>query len=195
MRTDAFTLLLLLGLALLRPTEGKGLAGAVREAAGRTILSQDEADSLHVVIAQFFTGGSLLTAIFIVFMSMFKPFYTLFTSIPKPGVVRQRSAFVGNALSGIDLMDIAFDMMDLEDVECRERAVCEFQKTASGIPILGGMVESASSLISGFEKYREAQASGAALGDCNALYKCFHSSKGSSARKRRDVFPPWMKLS
>lgn len=40
-------------------------------------------------------------------------------------------------------MDIAFDMMDLEDVECRERAVCEFQKTASGIPILGGMVESA----------------------------------------------------
>ncbi|XP_047490787.1 uncharacterized protein LOC125040280 [Penaeus chinensis] len=194
MRTDAFSLLL--ALALLRAAEGRGPRGELQEEKGRTILTQEEADSLHVVISQFITGGGLLSACFIVLFSTFKPFFTLFTEIPGQGVVRQRSGGVlGNVLSSIDLMDVAFNMMDVKGVECRKRAVCEFQKTASGIPAFGRMVENASSFVSGMEKYRDALDSGAALEDCNAIYKCIYSSAGSSARKRRDVSPPWMKLS
>ncbi|XP_063593022.1 uncharacterized protein LOC134770084 [Penaeus indicus] len=98
MRTDAFSLLV--ALALLRAAEGRGPRGDLQEEKGRTILTQEEADSLHVVISQFITGGGLLTACFIVLMSTFKPFYTLFTEIPGQGVVRQRSGEIfGNVLS------------------------------------------------------------------------------------------------
>lgn len=40
-------------------------------------------------------------------------------------------------------MDVAFNMMNVKGVECRKRAVCEFQKAASGIPAFGKIVENA----------------------------------------------------
>ncbi|XP_042878356.1 uncharacterized protein LOC122257244 [Penaeus japonicus] len=194
MRPDTLTFflpLLLLGAFPVRG-DGRKLHGDT----GRTILTQDEADSLHVVISQFITGGGLLSACFVVLMHTFKPFYTLFTEVPGPdAALQRREGGFGNVLSGTDLTDAAFNLMDVKDAECRKRAVCELQKAASGIPVLGRLLESASAFVSGLEKYRDAQQAGASFEACEVLFKFIYSSKDSSERRRRGTFRLWAKMS
>ncbi|XP_027237997.2 uncharacterized protein [Penaeus vannamei] len=83
-------------------------------------------------------------------------------------------------LNNIDLVDVTFNAMNVEDAECRRRVVCEIQRAASTMPLLGELLESASSSINGLENYRNAQQLGAALEDCQLLFHCPHPPLGFS---------------
>ncbi|XP_042878359.1 uncharacterized protein LOC122257247 [Penaeus japonicus] len=140
-------------------------------------LSPDEAAGMHVVVSQFFSGGGLLAACFYVLLHLFKPIYTLFTKPPEEGDAAgghgdSHGGGHRSLLNSIDLVDVTFNVMDVDDVECRKRVVCELQRAASRMPILGELLESASSSINGMDKYKSAQNSGAALEDCQLLFEC-----------------------
>ncbi|XP_047491759.1 uncharacterized protein LOC125040981 [Penaeus chinensis] len=172
----------LLVLVLLSVTSVNGERNGLQET-GRTILSPDEAAGMHVVVSQFFSGGGLLLACFYVLMHLFKPLYTLFTEPPAEDQGHGEDTHGGghrSLLNSIDFVDATFNVMNVEDAECRKRAICELQKAASRMPLWGDLLESASSSINGLEKYKEAQRLGATFEDCQLLFQCSRPPLGFS---------------
>ncbi|XP_042886557.1 uncharacterized protein LOC122262586 isoform X2 [Penaeus japonicus] len=90
-------------------------------------------------------------------------------------VKRDSDNLLIRVLNSIDLMDVTFGVMDVEDDSCRRRAVCELQRAASRMPFLGSFLENISPSINGMAKYKEAQQSGSALEDCKLLFECPYS--------------------
>ncbi|XP_027238000.1 uncharacterized protein [Penaeus vannamei] len=84
-------------------------------------------------------------------------------------------SLLGRILSSIDLMDVTFGVMEVEEESCRRRAVCELQRAASKMPFIGTFLQNISPSINGMEKYKEAQQSGSALEDCKVLFECPYS--------------------
>ncbi|XP_042886555.1 uncharacterized protein LOC122262586 isoform X1 [Penaeus japonicus] len=104
--------------------------------------------------------------------------YSSYSSYSTDGSYRSLGhgkSFLGRILNSIDLMDVTFGVMDVEDDSCRRRAVCELQRAASRMPFLGSFLENISPSINGMAKYKEAQQSGSALEDCKLLFECPYS--------------------
>ncbi|XP_042204229.1 uncharacterized protein LOC121853903 [Homarus americanus] len=82
----------------------------------------------------------------------------------------KRESLLTRVLNSIDPVESAFALMDVEEVACRRRTVCELQRAASRMPIIASLVQYISPSISGLEEYKEAQDAGAALEDCALLF-------------------------
>ncbi|KAK8744502.1 hypothetical protein OTU49_000842, partial [Cherax quadricarinatus] len=70
----------------------------------------------------------------------------------------------------IDPVESTFAVLDVEELACRRRTVCELQRSASSVPLLGYFLKYFSRNVNSLEKYREAQEAGAAFEDCALLF-------------------------
>ncbi|XP_053634091.1 uncharacterized protein [Cherax quadricarinatus] len=73
-------------------------------------------------------------------------------------------------LNSIDPVESTFAVLDVEELACRRRTVCELQRSASSVPLLGYFLKYFSRNVNSLEKYREAQEAGAAFEDCALLF-------------------------
>ncbi|XP_071546803.1 uncharacterized protein [Panulirus ornatus] len=73
-------------------------------------------------------------------------------------------------LNSIDPVESAFALLQVEELACRRRTVCELQQAATRMPLVASLVKYISPSIRGLEAYREAQEAGAALEDCALLF-------------------------
>ncbi|XP_042886560.1 uncharacterized protein LOC122262586 isoform X5 [Penaeus japonicus] len=140
------------------------------EASEKTILTVADAVAVRALVVQLSMGGLLLAGSLYILLLLFAP-YSETPRALSGGV----TGFLGRVLNSIDLMDVTFGVMDVEDDSCRRRAVCELQRAASRMPFLGSFLENISPSINGMAKYKEAQQSGSALEDCKLLFECPYS--------------------
>ncbi|XP_063840150.1 uncharacterized protein LOC135088981 isoform X1 [Scylla paramamosain] len=70
----------------------------------------------------------------------------------------------------IDPVEATFSLLQVNDMSCRQRVVCEVQRSASAVPLIGSFLQQLSTSIPGLQHYREAQFAGAALEDCALLF-------------------------
>ncbi|XP_050693171.1 uncharacterized protein LOC126983951 isoform X2 [Eriocheir sinensis] len=78
--------------------------------------------------------------------------------------------FLERAMNRIDPVDTTFSLLRVNEKACRQRVVCELQRSASALPVIGDFLQQISSSIPGLQEYREAQEAGAALEDCSLLF-------------------------
>ncbi|XP_071546563.1 uncharacterized protein [Panulirus ornatus] len=78
--------------------------------------------------------------------------------------------FLARIFYSIDPVESAFAMLQVDDLTCRRRIICELQKVAFRMPLIGSLLLLVSRCIRGLEAYREAQEAGAALEDCALLF-------------------------
>ncbi|XP_069996185.1 uncharacterized protein [Penaeus vannamei] len=136
----------------------------------KTILTVADAVALRTLVVQLFTGGLLLGGSLYILLLLFAPY----TETPR-ALGEGVSSILGRVLHSIDLMDVTFGVMEVEEESCRRRAVCELQRAASKMPFIGTFLQNISPSINGMEKYKEAQQSGSALEDCKVLFECPYS--------------------
>ncbi|XP_071546802.1 uncharacterized protein [Panulirus ornatus] len=79
-------------------------------------------------------------------------------------------SFFLRILNSIDPVESAFALLQVEELACRRRTVCELQQAATRMPLVASLVKYISPSIRGLEAYREAQEAGAALEDCALLF-------------------------
>ncbi|XP_066977070.1 uncharacterized protein [Macrobrachium rosenbergii] len=51
--------------------------------------------------------------------------------------LRNSEPFIARVLNSIDIVESTFSMLDIDEPVCRNRAICEIQRTASAYPLLG----------------------------------------------------------
>merc|ERR1712227_814773 len=73
-------------------------------------------------------------------------------------------------LNSIDLVDTAFNYMDIEDEECRLKTVCEMERYAVNHPLAKLAINTVNSNLSGLSKYQDAIEAGMNNYDCTLLY-------------------------
>ncbi|XP_063593458.1 uncharacterized protein LOC134770479 isoform X2 [Penaeus indicus] len=159
------------------------------EESEKTILTVADADRLMELILTFGGSATFVYGVYTLLHIIFGPLFigrrrrsisaSLFEVLPgRLGWAAgdpDGKGILGRALSSIDLMDVTFGVMDVEEETCRRRAVCELQRAASRMPFLGTFLQNISPSIKGMEKYKEAQQSGSALEDCKFLFECPYS--------------------
>nr|XP_045615608.1 uncharacterized protein LOC123768861 isoform X1 [Procambarus clarkii] len=84
--------------------------------------------------------------------------------------LRAGGSLLTRVLDSIDPVESTFAMLQVEEVACRRRTVCEVQRAASRMPLLGSVLQYFSPSVTGLEEYKEAQDAGAALEDCALLF-------------------------
>jgi len=78
--------------------------------------------------------------------------------------------FLSQVDSSIDLVDTAFNYMDIEDEECRLKTVCEMERYAVNHPLAKLAINTVNSNLSGLSKYQDAIEAGMNNYDCTLLY-------------------------
>merc|ERR1712025_709658 len=78
--------------------------------------------------------------------------------------------FLSRVDSSIDLVDTAFNYMDIEDEECRLKTVCEMERYAVNHPLAKLAINTVNSKLSGLSKYQDAIEAGMNGYDCTLLY-------------------------
>ncbi|KAK8403642.1 hypothetical protein O3P69_000022 [Scylla paramamosain] len=147
--------------------------GEVLKAEARYV-THDEKDGLGVFIGQLLTHWMLILEAIYLILVLFAP-----------AVVRRRRSLswdlpaapdgpemglLERALNSIDPVEATFSLLQVNDMSCRQRVVCEVQRSASAVPLIGSFLQQLSTSIPGLQHYREAQFAGAALEDCALLF-------------------------
>merc|ERR1739844_636505 len=73
-------------------------------------------------------------------------------------------------LNSIDIVDMAFNYMDIEDQTCRMKTVCQAESYAVKHPVAKLAINTINSSFKGLEKYQHAIIAGQNGEDCNLLY-------------------------
>ncbi|XP_066977076.1 uncharacterized protein [Macrobrachium rosenbergii] len=84
--------------------------------------------------------------------------------------LESNDSFISRVLKSIDPMESAFAFLKVDERVCKERAVCELQKTTSTMPLVNTVLKYVSPSIPGLSDYKKAQDAGAALEDCALLF-------------------------
>merc|ERR1711997_888094 len=77
---------------------------------------------------------------------------------------------MGSLLTSIDLVDMAFNYMDIEDETCRMKAICQAENYAVNHPVGRLAINTLNSSLRGLEKYQHAVVAGQNGEDCSLLY-------------------------
>merc|ERR1712150_412336 len=72
--------------------------------------------------------------------------------------------------SHIDLVDMAFNYMDIEDETCRMKTICQAENYAVNHPVARLAINTINSSFRGLEKYQHAVTAGQRGEDCRLLY-------------------------
>nr|XP_045615610.1 uncharacterized protein LOC123768861 isoform X2 [Procambarus clarkii] len=133
-------------------------------------------DGLGVFLGQLVTYWLAILAVFYIITAVFAPAFSgrslswnlwdLMPAARSGDDVR----FLEQLLNSIDPVESTFAMLQVEEVACRRRTVCEVQRAASRMPLLGSVLQYFSPSVTGLEEYKEAQDAGAALEDCALLF-------------------------
>jgi len=77
---------------------------------------------------------------------------------------------MGSLLNSIDLLDMAFNYMDIEDETCRMKTICQAENYAVQHPVARLAINTLNSSLRGLEKYQHAVVAGKNGEDCSLLY-------------------------
>jgi len=77
---------------------------------------------------------------------------------------------MGSLLTSIDLLDMAFNYMDIEDETCRMKTICQAENYAVNHPVARLAINTLNSSLRGLEKYQHAVVAGQNGEDCSLLY-------------------------
>jgi len=77
---------------------------------------------------------------------------------------------LSNAVSSIDLVDTAFNYMDIEEESCRLKTVCEMEAYAVAHPLAKLAINTINSNLRGLDRYQDAIDAGMNGQDCAFLY-------------------------
>jgi len=80
------------------------------------------------------------------------------------------TGYARDVYNSIDLVDTAFNYMDIEDEECRLKTVCEMERYAVNHPLAKLAINTVNSNLSGLSKYQDAIEAGMNGYDCTLLY-------------------------
>ncbi|XP_045118296.1 uncharacterized protein LOC123508588 isoform X2 [Portunus trituberculatus] len=147
--------------------------GEVMKAEARYVTN-DEKDGLGVFIGQLLTHWMLILEAFYLITVIFAPAFarrrrSLSWDLPAAPDGTEMG-LLERALNSIDPVEATFSMLQVNDMSCRQRVICEVQRSASAVPIIGSFLQQLSTSIPGLHHYREAQYAGAALEDCALLF-------------------------
>jgi len=87
-----------------------------------------------------------------------------------PGVGSSLTSLGARILSSIDLVDMAFNYMDIEDETCRMKTICQAENYAVRHPVARLAINTINSSFRGLEKYQHAVTAGQKGEDCRLLY-------------------------
>jgi len=87
-----------------------------------------------------------------------------------PGVGSSLSSLGARILSSIDLVDMAFNYMDIEDETCRMKTICQAENYAVNHPVARLAINTINSSFRGLAKYQHAVNAGQNGEDCELLY-------------------------
>jgi len=86
---------------------------------------------------------------------------------------------VSRMYNSLDIVDMAFNYMDIEDEACRMKTICEAENYAVNHPLGKLAINTINSSFRGLERYQHAVIAGQNGEDCNLLYdQCPHSYFG-----------------
>jgi len=77
---------------------------------------------------------------------------------------------VSEMYNSIDLVDMAFNYMDIEDETCRMKTICQAENYAVNHPVARLAINTINSSFRGLEKYQHAVTAGQNGEDCRLLY-------------------------
>lgn len=77
---------------------------------------------------------------------------------------------VSQIYNSIDLLDMAFNYMDIEDETCRMKTICQAENYAVNHPVGRLAINTLNSSLRGLEKYQHAVVAGQNGEDCSLLY-------------------------
>jgi len=77
---------------------------------------------------------------------------------------------VSQMYNSIDLLDMAFNYMDIEDETCRMKTICQAENYAVNHPVARLAINTLNSSLRGLEKYQDAVSAGQNGEDCSLLY-------------------------
>jgi len=78
--------------------------------------------------------------------------------------------FLSRLYSSIDLVDTAFNYMDIEDETCRLKTICEVESYAINHPLAKLAINTINKSLSGLERYQDAIDAGMNGQDCALIY-------------------------
>jgi len=90
--------------------------------------------------------------------------------IPGGSTLASLSALGARVLDSIDLLDMAFNYMDIEDETCRMKTICQAENYAVNHPVARLAINTLNSSLRGLEKYQHAVVAGQNGEDCSLLY-------------------------
>jgi len=77
---------------------------------------------------------------------------------------------MGSLVKSLDIVDMAFNYMDIEDETCRMKTVCQAENYAVNHPVAKLAINTINSSFRGLEKYQHAIIAGQNGEDCSLLY-------------------------
>jgi len=80
------------------------------------------------------------------------------------------TGYVSNIYNSIDLVDTAFNYMDIEDETCRLKTVCEVEYYAVNHPLAKLAINTVNNSLRGLERYQDAIDAGMNGQDCALIY-------------------------
>jgi len=80
------------------------------------------------------------------------------------------SSSVSQMYNSIDLLDMAFNYMEIEDETCRMKTICQAENYAVNHPVARLAINTLNSSLRGLEKYQHAVVAGQNGEDCSLLY-------------------------
>jgi len=80
------------------------------------------------------------------------------------------SGVMRNMYNSLDIVDIGFNYMEIEDESCRMKTICELEAYAVSHPLASLAINTINSSLRGLERYQTAIEAGMAEADCALLY-------------------------
>jgi len=77
---------------------------------------------------------------------------------------------VSQMYNSIDILDMAFNYMDIEDETCRMKTICQAENYAVNHPVAKLAINTLNGSLRGLQKYQRAVAAGQNGEDCSLLY-------------------------
>jgi len=90
--------------------------------------------------------------------------------LPGGSALTSLSALGSRVLNSIDLLDMAFNYMEIEDETCRMKTICQAENYAVNHPVARLAINTLNSSLRGLEKYQHAVVAGQNGEDCSLLY-------------------------
>jgi len=143
----------------------------VSEFSPRTVAGIDLTTVLGIVLA-FILFDIFATALLVIFSAgagKRSSSQTAFFNWGLPDLSGFYSS-VSQMYNSIDLLDMAFNYMDIEDETCRMKTICQAESYAVQHPVARLAINTLNSSLRGLEKYQHAVVAGKNGEDCSLLY-------------------------